>query len=73
MADSQIRMSNSYEYLSYIKLALIIFMYVGESTSTVTMTLKVVKLFIIFSSHANTMFHVLTRDTTLKEDIHSNL
>ena len=31
------------------------------------MALIVVKMVIIFSSHANIMFHVLTRDTTLKE------
>ena len=39
--------SKSCYYLSYIKLELIIFMCEGESTTTVTMTLIVVKMFII--------------------------
>ena len=53
---------------SYIRLDFTISICVGESTTTVTMTLIVVKMVIIFSSHANIVFHVLTRDTTLKED-----
>lgn len=52
---------------SYIKLDFTISICAGESTTTVTMTLMVVKMAIIFSSHANIVFHVLTRDTTLKE------
>ena len=52
---------------SYIRLDFTISICVGESTTTVTMTLIVVKMVIIFSSHANIVFHVLTRHTTLKE------